>query len=54
MWSKDEKTARYANRDGIARFPKVRVETFRAGHNPFLETPNAAAEALARFSVECP
>jgi 4,5:9,10-diseco-3-hydroxy-5,9,17-trioxoandrosta-1(10),2-diene-4-oate hydrolase len=41
------------NRDGIAQFRAVQLETFAAGHNPFLETPAEAALALTAFAERC-
>ena len=38
-----------ANRPAIARFARGRLQTFRGGHAPFLECPEAFDAAFARF-----
>lgn len=40
------------SRPAIRRFPNARVETFAAGHSPFLETPTQFERALERFLDE--
>jgi 4,5:9,10-diseco-3-hydroxy-5,9,17-trioxoandrosta-1(10),2-diene-4-oate hydrolase len=37
------------NLPAIRRFPNARLETFRAGHAPFLETPEAFLQSVERF-----
>lgn len=37
------------NRAGIARLPNATLETFFAGHSPFLETPREFDQAFERF-----
>jgi pimeloyl-ACP methyl ester carboxylesterase len=38
----------------IRRFPIVSLETFEAGHAPFLETPEAFDASLGRFLASLP
>jgi pimeloyl-ACP methyl ester carboxylesterase len=38
----------------IRSFPNARLETFRAGHAPHLETPDAFESAVERFLAELP
>jgi 4,5:9,10-diseco-3-hydroxy-5,9,17-trioxoandrosta-1(10),2-diene-4-oate hydrolase len=37
----------------IHRFPNARVERYRAGHAPFLETPAEFARSLEAFLASC-
>jgi len=42
------------NLPAIRRFPNAKLETFEAGHAPFLETPEAFDASLERFLVSLP
>jgi len=54
-WAKRDRILQLRrNLPAIRRFPNAKLETFEAGHAPFLETPEASDASLERFLVSLP
>ncbi len=54
-WAKRDRVLQLRrNLPAIRRFPNAKLETFEAGHAPFLETPEAFDASLERFLASLP